>query len=111
MKNRAIYDAALRLIAESTVPEETEDYEERAPYLLAAFVNECREVNGFSHAAHGKEAEEQERRDLSLKQRKELEEQRKRQEREKMKAEILAELKEAGIIAKETKKPKAAGGK
>lgn len=58
-----------------------------------------------------KEAEEQERRELTLKQRKELEEQRKRQEREKMKAEILAELKEAGIIAKETKKPKAAGGK
>lgn len=58
-----------------------------------------------------KEAEEQERRELTLKQRKELEEQRKRQEREKMKAEILAELKEAGIITKETKKPKAAGGK
>ena len=57
------------------------------------------------------EAEEQERRELTLKQRKELEEQRKRQEREKMKAEILAELKEAGVIAKETKKPKAAGGK
>lgn len=57
------------------------------------------------------EAEEQERRELTLKQRKELEEQRKRQERDKMKAEILAELKEAGVIAKETKKPKAAGGK
>ena len=57
------------------------------------------------------EAEEQERRELTLKQRKELEEQRKKQEREKMKAEILAELKEAGVIAKETKKPKAAGGK
>lgn len=57
------------------------------------------------------EAEEQERRELTLKQRKELEEKRKKQEREKMKAEILAELKEAGVIAKETKKPKAAGGK
>lgn len=57
------------------------------------------------------EAEEQERRELTLKQRKELEELRKKQEREKMKAEILAELKEAGVIAKETKKPKAAGGK
>lgn len=57
------------------------------------------------------DAAEQERRELTLKQRKELEEQRKRQEREKMKAEILAELKEAGIITKETKKPKAAGEK
>ena len=57
------------------------------------------------------DAAEQERRELTLKQRKELEEQRKRQERDKMKAEILAELKEAGVIAKETKKPKAAGGK
>lgn len=57
------------------------------------------------------DAVEQERRELTLKQRKELEEKRKKQERDKMKAEILAELKEAGVIAKETKKPKAAGGK
>ena len=59
MTNREIYDAALALLAEEQY-EDCADYESRAPYLLAAFVNECREVNGFYHAAHGKEAEEQE---------------------------------------------------
>ncbi len=45
MKNQAIYDAALRLLAESTVARETADYEERAPYLLAAFCTEMTELN------------------------------------------------------------------
>ncbi len=45
MKNRQIYDAALRLLAESTVDGENEDYEERAPYLLAAFCTEMTELN------------------------------------------------------------------
>ena len=52
MTNREIYDAALALLAEEQY-EDCADYESRAPYLLAAFVNECREVNGFYHAAHG----------------------------------------------------------
>ena len=45
MKNQAIYDAALRLLAESTVAGEAEDYEERAPYLLAAFCTEMSELD------------------------------------------------------------------
>ena len=52
MTNREIYDAALALLAEAQY-EECGDYEARAPYLLAAFVNECREVGGFYRAAHG----------------------------------------------------------
>ena len=47
MLNRSIYDAALRLIAESTVAGENEDYEERAPYLLAAFCTEMTELNAL----------------------------------------------------------------
>lgn len=45
MKNRQIYEAALRLLAESTVDGENEDYEERAPYILAAFCTEMTELN------------------------------------------------------------------
>jgi hypothetical protein len=52
MTNREIYDAALALLAEEQY-EDCGDYEARAPYLLAAFVNECREVSGFYRAAHG----------------------------------------------------------
>jgi hypothetical protein len=50
MTNREIYDAALALLAEEQY-EDCGDYEARAPYLLAAFVNECREVGGFRRAA------------------------------------------------------------
>lgn len=56
MTNREIYDAALAMLAEEQY-EDCPDYEARAPYLLAAFVNECREVNGFYHATHGGEAD------------------------------------------------------
>ena len=45
MQNRVIYDAALRLLGESTAEEENEDYEERAPYLIATFCSEMRELN------------------------------------------------------------------
>lgn len=41
MKNRELYDAALRILAESTAAQDNEDYEERAPYLLAAFASEA----------------------------------------------------------------------
>ena len=52
MTNREIYDAALALLSEEDY-EDLGDYEARAPYLLAAFVNECREVGGFCRTAHG----------------------------------------------------------
>ena len=45
MKNRAIYEAALRLLAESTIAEETADYEDRAPYLIATFCTEMSELD------------------------------------------------------------------
>lgn len=55
MTNREIYEAALSHLAQ--VREDAcEDYEERAPYLLAAFVNECRGMDAFYSAAHGRTA-------------------------------------------------------
>ncbi len=53
MQNRSIYDAALRLLAESTVEGENEDYEERAPYLIAAFCTEMTELDGLLRTAAG----------------------------------------------------------
>ena len=41
MKNRDIYVSALHLIGENAYAEENSDYEERAPYLLAAFCSEA----------------------------------------------------------------------
>ena len=35
MKCKEIYDSALRVLAESTLPADNDDYEERAPYLIA----------------------------------------------------------------------------
>ena len=46
MKNREIYENALRLLALSAHEGENEDYEERAPYLLAAFCTEMTELEG-----------------------------------------------------------------
>ena len=40
MKNKEIYLSALHLIGERADAEENDDYEERAPYLLAAFCSE-----------------------------------------------------------------------
>lgn len=59
MTNREIYDAALALLSEQEY-EDCGDFEARAPYLLAAFVNECREVCGFYRAAHGTAARDDE---------------------------------------------------
>ena len=56
MTNRDIYDAALALLAEEQ-REDCADYEERAPYLLGAFLNECNEAGSFYRAAHGLEEE------------------------------------------------------
>ena len=53
MTNRDVYDAALALLAEEQ-DELCEDYAQRAPYILATFFNECREVNAFyRYARHG----------------------------------------------------------
>ena len=41
MKNRDIYISALHLIGENAYAEENLDYEERAPYLIAAFCSEA----------------------------------------------------------------------
>ena len=52
MTNRDIYDTALALLAEEQY-EDCGDYEARAPYLLACFINECCETDSFYHAARG----------------------------------------------------------
>ncbi len=59
MTNREIYDAALALLSEQEY-EDCGDFEARAPYLLAAFVNECREVSGFYRAARTENTREAE---------------------------------------------------
>ncbi|MBO5416938.1 MAG: hypothetical protein J6A83_09970 [Clostridia bacterium] len=57
MKNKDVYDSALRILAEKNVAGANDDYEERAPYLLAAFCAESaeadriyRRVNGLTEA-------------------------------------------------------------
>ena len=52
MINREIYDAALALLAEEQ-DELSADYEERAPYILSAFMCECRELDGAYRRTHG----------------------------------------------------------
>ena len=51
MINREIYDAALSILAEEQ-EELCDDYQQRAPYILATFFCECREVNAFYRTAH-----------------------------------------------------------
>lgn len=45
MLNKEIYDCALRLLAESTDDGANDDYEERAPFLIAAFCTEARNAD------------------------------------------------------------------
>ncbi len=45
MKNKEIYNSALRLLASGGEPQENADYEERAPYILASFCNEMLELD------------------------------------------------------------------
>ena len=45
MTNRDIYFSALHLIGESANTEENVDYEEKAPYLIAAFCSESAETD------------------------------------------------------------------
>lgn len=56
MTCRNIYDTALRLLAESQNQEDTADYEERAPYLLASFCAEHRDTDARLREFLGKEA-------------------------------------------------------
>ena len=53
MINRELYENALRLLSQPTDEGENEDYEERAPFLLAAFCNEAQEVDSFLRMASG----------------------------------------------------------
>ena len=45
MTNREIYTSALCILAESTSEGDNEDYEERAPYLIAAFLTEASDAD------------------------------------------------------------------
>ena len=54
LKNREIYENALRILAQSTVVGENEDYAERAPYLIASFCTEALEINRHLCEALGK---------------------------------------------------------
>lgn len=56
MKNRDLYTSALCLLAESLEDGENEDYEERAPYLLAAFCTEIAEVDKKLRLSQGTQA-------------------------------------------------------
>ena len=53
MTNRELFENALRLLAQPTAEGENEDYEERAPFLLASFCNETQEVDSFLRMASG----------------------------------------------------------
>ena len=53
MKNKDIYDSALRILAERCEAEACEDYEERAPYLIAAFCSESAEADRIYRKANG----------------------------------------------------------
>ena len=45
MKCREIFDVAVRAICEEASPECSEDYLERAPYLIATFLNQCTSID------------------------------------------------------------------
>ena len=45
MKNKEIYEGALRLLAQSSDGADNSDYEERAPYLIASFCHEVFELD------------------------------------------------------------------
>ncbi|MBQ9085591.1 MAG: hypothetical protein IJY47_00220 [Clostridia bacterium] len=53
MKNRDIYENALRLLAQSADSGENEDYEERAPFLIASFCTEAMELDRFLRESVG----------------------------------------------------------
>ncbi len=53
MKNKDIYDSALRILAERGDAEANDDYEERAPYLIAAFCSESAEADRIYRKVNG----------------------------------------------------------
>ena len=55
MTNRDIYISALRLIGEDPYTDTNPDYEERAPYLLAAFCSEAASVDAAYREMKGLE--------------------------------------------------------
>ena len=55
MTNKDIYLAALRLIAESTIEGDNEDYADRAYYILAAFCSNVFDINNVLRKADGLE--------------------------------------------------------
>ena len=52
MKNKDIYDGALKILAERCDEGLCEDYEERAPYILAAFCYESSEADAAYRKSH-----------------------------------------------------------
>lgn len=53
MKNQDIYDGALKILAQRDIEGANEDYEERAPYLIAAFCSECSRADAAYRKANG----------------------------------------------------------
>ncbi len=53
MKNQDIYDSALRILAEKITAGANDDYEERAPYLIAAFCCESARADAAYRRANG----------------------------------------------------------
>ena len=54
MTNRDIYDSALKILAQSNLSSDNEDFAERAPYLIASFCAEALELNRHLCEALGK---------------------------------------------------------
>jgi hypothetical protein len=54
LKNRDIYESALRILAQSAAAGENTDFEERAPYLIASFCADTLELNRHLCEAAGK---------------------------------------------------------
>ena len=54
MKNQEILNSALKIIAQTPLTGDAEDYAERAPYLIASFCAEALELNNHLLAASGK---------------------------------------------------------
>ncbi len=55
MTNQEIYDSALRLASEVPDPDANEDYEDRAPYLIAAVCHRYADLDVTYRQAHGLE--------------------------------------------------------
>ncbi len=53
MNCQDILNAAIRKVCEDPSDSATDDYRERAPYLLADFLSECSRLDAFYRQAHG----------------------------------------------------------